>query len=137
MGSLRYRKQAKTMIEKIQEGLQKSKDERQRKRMEKERARLEEEQAYLEKESAIAAEEQARLEDEKRKIEEERARLVSLDDKALMAELIFAVRGIYSRLEAIDARQEDLEIKICNFESEISDLKNDILRLELKINSAN
>ena len=82
------------MFDKVQESLKKSKDERQKKRLEKERVRLE-------KAAAEAVREKEWLQQEAEKIQAEKERLLSLDDKGLMVELILAVRGLYSQMEYI------------------------------------
>ena len=86
------------MFDKVQESLKRSKDERQKKRLEKERLRLE-------KAAAEAAREEERLQQEAQKIQTEKERLLSLDDKGLMVELILAMRGLYAQIEDIQFQQ--------------------------------
>ena len=81
------------MFDKVQESLKRSKDEHQKKRLEKERLRLE-------KAAAEAAREEERLQQEAQKIQTEKERLLSLDDKGLMVELILAMRA-YTRRSRI------------------------------------
>mgnify|MGYP006979804561 CR=1 FL=1 len=97
------------MFDKVQESLKKSKDERQKKRLEKERVRLE-------KAAAEAVREKERLQQEAKKIQAEKDRLLSLDDKGLMVELILAVRGLYSQIEYIQSQQESLSERIDDIE---------------------
>ena len=91
------------MFDKVQESLKRSKDERQKKRLEKERVRLE-------KSAAEATREEERLQQEAQKIQAEKERLLSLDDKGLMVELILAVRGLYSQIEHIQSQQLDFTL---------------------------
>ena len=86
------------MLNRVQESLKRSKDERQKKRLEKERLRLE-------KAAAEAAREEERLQQEAQKIQTEKERLLSLDDKGLMVELILAMRGLYAQIEDIQFQQ--------------------------------
>ena len=93
------------MLNRVQESLKRSKDERQKKRLEKERLRLE-------KAAAEAAREEERLQKEAQKIQTEKERLLSLDDKGLMVELILAVRGLYSQIEYIQGQQDSLSERV-------------------------
>ena len=99
------------MFDKVQESLKRSKDERQKKRLEKERLRLE-------KAAAEAAREEERLQQEAQKIQTEKERLLSLDDKGLMVELILAMRGLYAQIEDIQFQQITLTSRIEDIESE-------------------
>ena len=104
------------MFDKVQESLKRSKDERQKKRLEKERLRLE-------KAAAEAACEKERLQREAQKIQAEKDRLLSLDDKGLMVELILAVRGLYSQIEHIQSQQDSLSERVDDIESDISSIR--------------
>lgn len=99
------------MFDKVQESLKRSKDERQKKRLEKERLRLE-------KAAAEAAREEERLQQEAQKIQTEKERLLSLDDKGLMVELILAMRGLYAQIEDIQFQQITLTSRIEDIESD-------------------
>ena len=114
---------------KIQESLKKGKDERHKKRLEKKRIRLEQV-------AADAAREKERLQQEAQKIQAEKDRLLSLDDKGLMVELVLAMRGLYSQIEEIQIRQDTLTTKMKDIESDISSIREDISDLESRMNTA-
>jgi cell division protein FtsL len=116
------------MFDKVQESLKKSKDERQKKRLEKERVRLE-------KAAAEAVREKERLQ-QAEKIQAEKDRLLSLDDKGLMVELILAVRGLYSQMEYIQSQQASLSERVDDIESDISSIRSDISDLESRLGSS-
>jgi len=84
----------------------------------------------LERAAEEAAREKELLEQEARKIQAEKDRLLSLDDKGLMVELILAMRGLYSQIEEINIQQEALSAKIADIESDISSIQSDISDLE-------
>ena len=63
-------------------------------------------------------------------------RLLSLDDKGLMVELILAVRGLYSQIEYIQSQQESLSERIDDIESDISSIRSDISDLESRMSSS-
>ena len=98
------------MFDKVQESLKRSKDERQKKRLEKERLRLE-------KAAAEAAREEERLQQEAQKIQTEKERLLSLDDKGLMVELILAMRGLYAQIEDIQFQQPRSSMTVRRYSS--------------------
>ena len=112
------------MFDRVQESLKKSKDDRLKKRLEKERVRLE-------KAAAEAVREKERLQQEA-----EKDRLLSLDDKGLMVELILAVRGLYSQMEYIQSQQASLSERVDDIESDISSIRSDISDLESRLGSS-
>ena len=66
------------------------------------------------------------LQEEAQKIQNEKERLLALDEKGLMEELILAIRGIYSQIENIQIQQAILSDKIENIESDIRSIQEDI-----------
>ena len=76
------------------------------------------------------------LEQEAQKIQTEKERLLSLDDKGLMVELILAVRGLYSQIEYIQGQQDSLSERVDNIESDISSIRSDISDLESRLGSS-
>ena len=66
----------------------------------------------------------------------EKERLLSLDDKGLMVELILAVRGLYSQIEYIQGQQDSLSERVDNIESDISSIRSDISDLESRLGSS-
>lgn len=72
-------------------------------------------------------------EQEKRKIEEEKERLLSLDEKSLQVEMIFAIRGFYKRFIELEAMQEELDERLYGVESAIAQIESDISSLESEI----
>ena len=117
------------MFDKVQESLKKSKDERQKKRLEKERVRLE-------KAAAEAVREKERLQQEAEKIQAEKDRLLSLDDKGRMVELILAVRGLYSPLLYLQRPRQPFSERIDDIQSYISSMRSDISELESRMSSS-
>lgn len=91
--------------------------------------------AKLEKAVAEAKRQQQIEEKEKVRLRMEKERLLSLDNKELLVELIFAVRGFYNQVDQIEKKQSELEDKIIGIESYIADLELDICNLESEINS--
>ena len=73
---------------------------------------------------------------EAQKIQTEKERLLSLDDKGLMVELILAVRGLYSQIEYIQGQQDSLSERVDNIESDISSIRSDISDLESRLGSS-
>ena len=74
--------------------------------------------------------EQKKIEKEKRKIEEEKNRLIQMDNKELFVEAIFALRGLYNKIEKIEIQQKELASKINSLEINISCLESDINNLK-------
>lgn len=70
------------------------------------------------------------------KIQAEKDRLLSLDDKGLMVELILAVRGLYSQIEHIQSQQDSLSERVDDIESDISSIRSDISDLESRMSSS-
>ena len=91
--------------------------------------------ARLEKAVAEANRQHQIEEKEKFRLCMEKERLLSLDNKELLVELIFAVRGFYNQVDQIEKKQSELEDKIIGIESYIADLELDICNLESEINS--
>ena len=89
----------------------------------------------LEKAVAKVKRQQQIEEKEKIKLQLEKERLLSLDNKELLVELIFAVRGFYNQVEQIEKKQSELADKIVGIESYLADLELDICNLESEINS--
>ena len=89
------------MLNKVQERLKRGKEEWQKKQLGKKRERLE-------KAAREAAQEKEHLRQEMQKIQAEKERLLALDEKGLMVELILAMRGLYSQVEDIRIQQEVL-----------------------------
>ena len=71
-----------------------------------------------------------------KKIQTEKERLLSLDDKGLMVELILAVRGLYSQIEYIQGQQDSLSERVDDIESDISSIRSDISDLESRLGSS-
>ncbi len=116
------------MFDKVQESLKRSKDERQKKRLEKERVRLE-------KAAAEAVREKERLRRRRKRIQAEKDRLLSLDDKELMVELILAVRGLYSQIGVSESESAGV-LRRYDIESNISSIRSDISDLESRLGSS-
>lgn len=72
----------------------------------------------------------------RKKIQAEKDRLLSLDDKGLMVELILAVRGLYSQMEYIQSQQASLSERVDDIESDISSIRSDISDLESRLGSS-
>ena len=70
------------------------------------------------------------------KIQTEKERLLSLDDKGLMVELILAMRGLYAQIEDIQFQQITLTSRIEDIESDISSIRSDISDLESRLGSS-
>ena len=92
--------------------------------------KLEVEKHRTERKAEKARKEQEQVIAEKQAIEDEKNRLLALDDKTLMVELIFAVRGFYSKYQELDMRcselhdlVDELEDRIISVESDIGSLK--------------
>ena len=71
-----------------------------------------------------------------KKIQAEKDRLLSLDDKGLMVELILAVRGLYSQIEHIQSQQDSFSERVDDIESDISSIRSDISDLESRMSSS-
>lgn len=71
------------------------------------------------------------------KIQAEKERLLALDEKGLMVELILAMRGLYSQVEDIRIQQEVLSDKIEDIESDICSIQEDISDIEGKMETLN
>ena len=70
------------------------------------------------------------------KLQAEKDRLLSLDDKGLMVEMILAVRGLYSQIEYIQSQQDSLTERIDDIEADISSIRSDISDLETRLGSS-
>ena len=70
-------------------------------------------------------------------IQAEKERLLALDEKGLMVELILAMRGLYSQVEDIRIQQEVLSDKIEDIESDICSIQEDISDIEGKMETLN
>ena len=70
-------------------------------------------------------------------IEDEKQRLLGLDDKALMVELVFAVRGFYSDFQELNKQYSDLHEMVEDFGGRISSIESDIERLKFAQNDSN
>lgn len=90
----------------------------------------------LEKEAEELRVRQERLEQERMALEMEKNRLLQLDDKALMVELIFAVRGFHEELSAIKERQGELESDLADLDERLDSLADDVDALESKVYSS-
>lgn len=112
------------MLDKLQENIKRGRDERSRRKLEKE---LEQ----LEREAAEAQRRSEQLQAEQQRVQAEKERLLALDDKALMVELIFAARGLHSRLESVEAQQAYLSQAIDDIRDDIDSVRADIAQLEL------
>lgn len=117
------------MLEKAKQKFDSMKEERTKKKAEKERMRLEAEAEEL----RIM---QERLAQEREVLETEKNRLLQLDDKALMVELIFAVRGFHEEFTTIKGRQNELENDLADMNSRLDLLADDIESLESKVYSS-
>lgn len=80
--------------------------------------------------------EMTKSEAEKAKIEAEKERLKQLNDKELMVELIFAVRGFYSQFTSLESKCEDLAAKLSDCEDAIQSLEDDIEDLQSRTNNS-
>lgn len=116
------------MFQKVQENLQRRGNEWQQRKLTKKKERLE-------RAAEQAAYEQAQLEEEKTAILKERERLLSLDEKALMVEMILAMRGLYATIKDIEKQQEVLTGNIEDMESDIYRLENDLLELKQRVDA--
>ena len=74
---------------------------------------------------------------EKQDIENEKQRLLGLDDKALIVELVFAVRGFYSNYQELDKQCSDLHEMVEELEDRIISIESDIENLKLAQNDSN
>lgn len=70
-------------------------------------------------------------------IEDEKQRLLGLDDKALMVELVFAVRGFYSDFQELNKQCSDLHEMVEDFGGRITSIESDIERLKFAQNDSN
>ena len=91
----------------------------------------------LEKAAREAAQEKEHLRQKMQKIQAEKERLLALDEKGLMVELILAMRGLYSQVEDIRIQQEVLSDKIEDIESDICSIQEDISDIEGKMETLN
>lgn len=110
------------MLEKLKENAAKAKEDRRRRKAEKEKVRLQQE-------IESARREEKRLAEEKAVIEAEKARLLTLSDKEIMVEMIFAIRGFYSRFLELEEEQSFITKRIDDMEDRISDVESDIENL--------
>ena len=93
--------------------------------------------AYAKKKKTL---EQEQMESEQKEKElaifqEEYNRLAALDDKHLMVEMIFALRGFYSEVEALKNQQKEMAQKMVDIEADMGRLKIDMDVLKEKKNS--
>ena len=88
--------------------------------------KAEREHRLLQQKAEVERREAAHLAAEKAAIEAEKCRLLDLDEKELMVELIFAVRGFYARIIELKDRIADIDNEIDSLESRISELEDDI-----------
>ena len=114
------------MFERFQEEYKKAQEKLKEQQLEKDRLQQE-------KVAAAAAREQERLQQEAQKILDEKNRLLSLDDKGLMVELILATRGLYSKLESIQKQQKNLSDRVVYVEEELPSIHNDISDLDRRV----
>lgn len=89
----------------------------------------------LEESAKAALSQQKIIEEEKVKIQAEKSRLLSLNDKELMVELIFAIRGLYNKVTEIETQQGEIVRRIEGIESDIASLASDVSNLESVISS--
>ena len=68
------------------------------------------------------------------KIQNERNRLLGLNEKEILVEAIFAIRGFYSDFEKLKIKQVEMQTDIDNIYDSLSDLRNQINNLELSVN---
>lgn len=108
---------------KIKEKFAQRSENSKRRKLEKEKHRteLKAEEARIKQEQVMA---------EKRAIEDEKNRLLGLDDKSLMVELICAVRGFYSSFKELNERFSDLSDYINELEYRISIAEAEIVALK-------
>ena len=83
----------------------------------------EKEKNRTERKAEETRKEQEQVMVEKRAVEEEKTRLLGLDDKALMVELVFAVRGFYSNYQKLDKRCSELHDWVDELEDRISSIE--------------
>lgn len=95
--------------------------------------KLQKQKEIMEKEREHILEEEKQIEIEKRKLAKEKEQLLSLDEKELFVELIFAVRGFYAEYSKLVDNQkimrekiDELEITICDIYSEIAEVRNNV-----------
>ena len=70
--------------------------------------------------------EDERIKQEQQKLKAEYDRLSALDEKQMMVELIFAVRGFYSEMESLKIEYQELTSRINGLESDIESLRYEI-----------
>ena len=80
---------------------------------------------------------QQKLMTEIQSIEDEKQRLLGLDDKALMVELVFAVRGFYSDFQELNKQCSDLHEMVEDFGGRITSIESDIERLKFAQTDSN
>jgi hypothetical protein len=90
------------------------------------RRKAEKKKNRLEKQVIEARREKERIEKEKAELEAERQRLLTLSDKEIMIEMIFAVRGFYEKLSALEREQCSIRELIDCLDERISDIEIDI-----------
>ncbi len=103
------------MLEKAKHAVDGLKDEIQKKKLERELAQKQKEQEENRKKETMAKQ-------EREKLKEEYDRLSGLEDRQLMVELIFAVRGFYTENENLKRQCQELGEQMKNLEQEIYEL---------------
>lgn len=76
---------------------------------------------------------QQMIEKKKEKIQLEKDRLLSLNDKELMVESIFAIRGFYNKVSKIESQQEEIIDRIKQIEADLASLESDVSNLDYKV----
>ena len=64
--------------------------------------------------------------------QEEYNRLSALDDKQLMVEMVFAIRGFYSEVETLKKEQKEMVKRMAGLEADMSRLQKDLELLKTK-----
>lgn len=84
--------------------------------------------AYSKKKKDLEQEQMEAEQNEKEQaiFQEEYNRLSSLDDKHLMVEMIFAIRGFYSEVENLKSEQKSLAEKIATMKTDLERLRIDL-----------
>ena len=78
--------------------------------------------------------EQEQIAAERAAIEAEKSRLLSLDEKELMVELIYAVRGFYAQVENLEYGQMQIEKSLSDVNGRLSSLESELNNLKMDNN---
>ena len=91
-------------------------------------------QVKLKKEAENLRHEQARIEAKEKALETEKAKLLQMDNKELMVELIFAIRGFYAEFLELKTLHNEMAETLEDVENRLRDLEIDVDDLEATVN---